>query len=602
VNLLKANAQIFGPPNKQSILSYIGKHKVQFILASLGGIFYNIVAVTAPIFLGKLLDAALAVEKGGKVSVLLMSAVFYVFITAFFQLARYVKRRYMYQLFNFIACDLRTAIITRLTEGSFSRLAKEKTGDLVSRTIGDVNVLCDNSRSIVTEVYDTWLLMISYFIAMLTMNVGITLYVSIPVVLTILLAESLRNKLYEYSMAARKAASRAGVSLLSNIQGLLFLRLYGREGAERQRVEKSFSEQAYFTVRETLLQQALLPVYTLVAGIGVVLVIGIGGQDVINGAFTIGDFNAYLSMFLLFSNRTQSAANVFNKINSSKAAWNRITEKVNYPGDNMDTIQEPVGAAEPLLSVKDLCFSYTGNGEDHISDISFDLKEGEILAVTGAVGSGKSALANAVSGLFPYKGSIKLRGQELNRMAPAFRTKLIAFSGQEQFLFSNTIKENIAFSDEIKEDRLDQSINASALHNDLLRFEKGLNTQVGEKGVMVSGGQRQRISLARAIYSDAKLLILDDPFSAVDISTEAVISRNLRKLAESRAVVIITHRLDAVKTADRILVLDKGRIAEQGTHESLIALNGIYSKIWSAQAFLTENEVSAWNDKATASY
>lgn len=598
MNLLKFQSQLFGPPPKHTTFSYIAKYKGFLILGSLGGIFFNIVAVTAPIFLGKLLDAALAVEKGGKVSLLLSSAAFYVFITSFFQLARFVKRRYMYRLFNFIACDMRATLIARLTESPFRYLSKEKTGDLVSRTIADVNVLCNNSRSILTEVFDTWLLMISYFVAMLTMDVKITLYVTIPVVLTILLAESLRNKLYEYSMAARKSASRASVSLLSNIQGLLFLRLYGRESEERVRVEKAFSEQAYYTVRETVLQQALLPVYTLIAGIGVILVIGIGGQHVIAGTFSVGDFNAYLSMFLLFSTRTQSAAKVFNTINSSRASWVRITEKMSYPKENIETANDALRtaeddseASEQLLNVQDLSFSYTEDGNDHISDISFEVKEGKILAVTGAVGSGKSALANAISGLFPYKGSIQLKGQELRDMAPALRTKLIAFSSQEQFLFSNTIQENIAFSDEIKEDKLEQSLQVSALSQDLSRFEKGTKTNVGEKGVMVSGGQRQRISLARAIYSDAKLLILDDPFSSVDISTEAVISSNLRKLAENRAVILISHRLDALKSADKIIVLDKGRIAEQGTHESLKSSGGIYAKIWSAQAFLTEKEV-----------
>ena len=235
------------------------------------------------------------------------------------------------------------------------------------------------------------------------------------------------------------------------------------------------------------------------------------------------------------------------------------------------------------LRVSHLHFGF--DGFDVLHDICLEAKKGQIIGITGAVGSGKTTLAHALLGQYPYKGSITVDGKELSSLPPDTRWSLIAYTGHEQFLFSMSIRDNIRFSSE-EGPSLSHALSAAALTEDVNRFDKGLETPVGEKGVRISGGQRQRISLARAIHSGSPILILDDPFSAVDIATEAAIIDRLKKDYADRIVLLFTHRLAAFRHADLVLVLEKGCVTQHGTHEALMAQDGLYRDIHGAQTFM----------------
>ena len=237
------------------------------------------------------------------------------------------------------------------------------------------------------------------------------------------------------------------------------------------------------------------------------------------------------------------------------------------------------------LEIQNLSYRYNENKV--LEDIKLEAIKGQLIGITGSVGSGKTSLALALTGMYPYEGSIRLDGVELSDIDLSSRSKLIAYTGHEQFLFSLSIKENVIFtSKEDNETRLHEALEASALINDLSRFEKDLDTKVGEKGVRVSGGQRQRIALARAIYSGSDILILDDPFSAVDIATEREIIDHLKTAYKDKIVLLFTHRLTSFIYADQVIVLDSGRISERGTHEELMKKGDVYSEIFSAQRFM----------------
>ncbi len=202
-----------------------------------------------------------------------------------------------------------------------------------------------------------------------------------------------------------------------------------------------------------------------------------------------------------------------------------------------------------------------------------------------------------LTGLYPYSGRIVIDGRDLPDYPPSEKTRLVAYSGQDAFLFSASIAQNIAFQgmSELSQEtisRLNEAIYISALSEDMALFPQGLETQIGERGIRISGGQRQRIALARAIFTGNPVLVLDDPFSAVDIGTEKRIIERMRENLKDTTIIIFSHRLAAFTTADKVLLLDKGRLAEQGSHEELMALSGIYQKIYSAQSFL-ENGVNA---------
>ncbi|HSL94231.1 MAG TPA: ABC transporter ATP-binding protein [Bacillota bacterium] len=580
--------RLFGPPpGRETLFRYLTKYMHQFVISSVAGILYNTVIVLGPILLGHLIDAA----GGGTARQVVLSALYFAGVTALFQFARFVKRWYMRDQFNRVACDLRQTLLERTLRRPLPDLEREAVGDLMSRTVGDITMVVDTVMSTLNEGWDTWLLMLSYFAVLLYRDWRITLLASIMVPFTIALAQRMRHRLFDYSMSVRKAAGRANSGLHRYLDGIAVLRLFGRELSEAEEIERSFEQQARSSIREILLQQALLPVYSLMAGLGVVLVVALGGGKVISGEWTVGYFNSFIIMFIAFSGRTRVAARVFNRWHGARAAWSRVQEKMharteNEPGpEPLSRVTVPT-ANGLLLNVRSLNFGFTP-GQNVLNDISLNARAGQLIGITGAVGSGKTAMAHALTGLYPYEGSISLLGHELSSVPLKRRRGLIAYAGHEQFLFSMPMRENITFGQDDQDDeRLHSTLASAALVRDLARFDHGLDTLVGEKGVRVSGGQRQRIALARALHSTASLLLLDDPFSAVDIATEQEIIGHLRSGHAERAVLLFTHRLSALKYADQVLVLDSGRIVEQGTHDELMQLGGIYSEIYAAQMFL----------------
>ena len=361
-----------------------------------------------------------------------------------------------------------------------------------------------------------------------------------------------------------------------------------------------------WNIKTNLLQTGMMPVYSTLASLGVVGVIGLGGQQVIAGSWSIGHFTAYLFMFIAMSPRTWVAARVFNQIHAAKAAWDRIKEKLKgeeeiktaedpFPDNTIDASAERKASKDAsYLNVRNLSFKYPTNQHNVLKELNFSVKQGWLIGVTGPVGSGKSSLAAVLSGLYPYEGSITIEGKELESFSGEERVHRIAYSGQDSFLFSTSIGENIAFKqiNEGSEDylRLQGILHTTALTEDLELFAERTHTLVGEKGVRVSGGQRQRIALSRALFTGNQILLLDDPFSAVDIGTEKRMLERLKTELKAKTIFLFSHRLAAFKEADNIFVLNGGRIAEQGNHAVLMSLGGIYNKIYSAQNWMDSEE------------
>lgn len=578
--------RLFGPPKKKETLPrYLLKYKSQFIISSIGGIIYNTVIVLSPILLGRLIDAA----GGAAGQQVLLSALYFVGVTAFFQLARLVKRWFMRDQFNRVACDLRQTFIERTLGRKAADLEQEKVGDLMSRTVGDITLVVDTVMTTLNEGWDTWLLMISYFVAMLFHDWRITLIASVMVPVTLVIAQLMRHVLYRFSMSARKAAAESNSNLQRYLSAIAVLRLFGREKDEAEEIHRAFNRQASFNIKEMLIQQALLPIYALVAGLGIVAVIGLGIPQVLRGDWTVGGFNAFLIMFIAFSGRTRVAARVFNRWHSARAAWSRIREKMQQPSPEFS---DENGAIPEIanLEVKNLGFGF-GNG-NFLKEISFSAHRGQIIGITGPVGSGKSLLAGVMTGLYDYEGNILVDGQELSSIRAPERHKLIAYAGHEQFLFSMSVEENITITAQSEtqdiESRLHTAIRTASLDKDLDRFPEGLASKVGEKGVRVSGGQRQRIALARAVFAQSPILILDDPFSAVDIATEDEIIKSLRRDFPDRIILLFSHRLTTFHHTDQILVLSQGRVLQSGPHARLSQEDGLYRDIYQAQAFMED--------------
>ncbi|MBW4829289.1 MAG: ABC transporter ATP-binding protein/permease [Clostridiaceae bacterium] len=576
----------FSPPkDKERLLSYIMKYHRQFLITAISGIFFNSAIVLGPIFQGKLLDVA---ANSSNIKSIIKAGFEFVGVTLAFQIARFFKRYFVRDMANRMSGDMRVGIMESILYKDLSILEKQKIGDMMSTTIGDVDIVVEAVRKTITELWDTWVLMAAYWIALMYYDCKITLIATIPIPLVIVLTQLMKKTVHSHSKEARKSTANTTTQIRKMISEVNILRLYGREEAEIERLENKLSKQADKNVIVNIFKNGLAPIYSVLASLGIIVVIFLGGNKVIDGSWTIGIFTAYIAMFIALATRTTTAAKVFNIQQGAKASWDRVL----WLMDNENSMFfNKIDSLRPRdIYVENLSFKYPNNDEYAIKDISFKISSGMIVGITGSVGSGKSALALALTGLYDYEGKILLDNVNLNGIGYEQKLATITYMGHDPFLFSDTLKSNITWNDK-NDKKLDKVLTIASLKQDIESFENSIDTQVGEKGVKVSGGQKQRIALARALYKDANIVILDDPFSAVDINTEAKIIKKLRENVGDRIIFIFSHRLDAFKYTDMILVLDKGKIVQKGSHDKLISVDGIYSKIIDSQQFLGDESI-----------
>lgn len=595
--------------NPLSLISYLKKYSRYFWIQTAGGIIYNTVIVAGPILLGKMIDMAGQLEQDGvtpeRVRNLLLLVIGFCLVTIFFQYGRYIKRWYLRIMTNRMANDMRSGLLSRVLMYPIANIERESVGDLMSRTVGDVDQINNTLQQTINEGWDTGLLMISYFVVLVWYDWQITLIASIPIPIAIVVAELVRHPVYRYSLNSRKAASIVASHVQRTLGGLNILRLFGRENVEAERLKEFSRNQMKWDVRTSLLQNAMMPIYAALASLGMIVVIIMGGGRVVANTWTVGTFVAYLSMFGLMAARTQVAARIFNQFHAASASWDRIKNKLGESIDNPEEekngiqtiVTQTADTDHPaLIQVKDLSFSYPGSDRKELLGISFRVNKGDFIGVTGPVGSGKSALATVLTGLYPYSGEIQINGRSLHTLSSIERARTFAYAGEDAFLFSTSIRQNITFQDTIESNgetqRLIDAVHIAALSDDMDLFPQGLDTIVGERGVSLSGGQRQRVSLARAIFSGNPILLLDDPFSAVDIGTEQKMIERIRESLKAITILVFSHRLASFTDANLVIVLDTGKMIEQGDHKQLMANGGIYQKIYSAQTWM-ESETNA---------
>jgi len=556
-------------PKPIKLKSYIFKFKKEFLLQAIGGIIYNTVIVFGSIFLGATIDAASLIGQS-EMGLWNFYASLFMFlgVTLTFQIARYFKRFYMRILVNKMSCDIRTNLLDSIFSTPLSAMGGEKTGDIMSRIVGDVDSVCASVQTSITELWDTVLLILSYFVACMFFSPSLTLMASLPIPLVLLLTQVIRRTNYNLSQKSRKSASKINVHLQHKITGTTLLRLFGLEQNDNERLEVLLRDNYKWQVYSNILQGGITPINILIANLGVVLVLGIGGRYVVSNTWTIGSFTAYLTMFIAMSTRVTVGARVINTWYSAKASWDRICEKIASDVHNIEKAENPtVTISKDGLSIKNLSFKYSHSSESIIDDFSLNVKNGQIVGITGPVGSGKSALAAAISGLYS-----------------AGRDPQIAYMDSNHFIFSDDVIFNVTLGDNLES--IQDALSIAELDEDISTFQSGLNTRLMEQGLRISGGQRQRMALARAWASSSRILILDDPFSAIDISMENKIMSNLRNNIKDRIILLFSHRISTFDKTDIILVLSNGKIVEHGSHYELCAKKGLYSSIYKAQTFV----------------
>jgi ATP-binding cassette subfamily B protein len=516
-----------------------------------------------------------------------------------------------------IRANVRANALRGVIAWPMAKLQATPVGDFMSRIIGDVEVLGVGVREFIIETWDTVLFSISLIVAMLVYDANLTVLAMIPVVAAMLLAKAAGRWVGSRTTASREASASLTSAIQEQLSGIRVLRLFGRAGSAVERVSSLSERQADANLSLIRLRSGLRPIYTTMMTAGVLLVVWQGGERVVAGAMTVGAFVAYLELYLRFVNRGFRVPQMVNSIQGGSAAYARLRPLLAPPPSMAG---EPpyasfraghiVGLAEPIstprlvpnspvsLSLRDLAFRYPGNPAPVLRNLSLEVPAGALVAVTGPVGSGKSALARAILGLYPLEsGQALWDSRSLEDVTAAERAAHTGYLPQDPYLFSGTVRENIMLGAAAGGDEdaiLDLAVRCAALEDDLQAFPQGLETEIGERGIRVSGGQRQRIALARAIANTwpqtPGLLVLDDPFSAVDLETESAIIASLRQTfgpaspTERRCTILLfSHRLAAFPQADLIVVLEGGRIVEEGTHAALSRNGGLYARIYHAQ-------------------
>jgi ABC-type multidrug transport system fused ATPase/permease subunit len=598
----------------KAIVPYLKQVAGLLLLGSLGGLVMNTAVVLPPILLGRAIDAATAWGSGQATAAEVGQAgLAYAGAMAFYQAARLVKRWGLRVANQRIMASVRADALRGVLDWPMERLGQTPIGDLMARIIGDVEVFGRGVRELTTETWDTVLFSVSLIAAMLVYDPNLTLLVLLPVPLGMLLARASGRWVSARTTKAREASADLTAFLQERLAGLRVIRLFGRIAATVDGAAALSEKLARANLAVIRLHAGLQPVYRLLMVCGIVLVIWLGGGRVVAGTMTLGAFIAYLDLYSRFTGRGHRVPQLFNSVQGGAAAYARLEPLLtplspethgavstlwpnHVPGVHRATPPLPARPPGPVaVSIRALGFRFPGSDALALDSLDLEIPAGALVAVTGPVGSGKSALARALLGLYPLEtGRVLLDGQALDTLSRAERAARIGYLPQNPILFSGSIRENLWLDrwngDGAAPDGMEKIVRLAALQDDLPDFPDGLDTQIGERGIRLSGGQRQRIALARAFAGWPGLLVLDDPFSSVDVDTEAQIIAGLRKAFgpssppdRQATVLFFSHRLAAFPLADRVVVLDQGRICQLGTHEALLAAGGLYARIYRAQ-------------------
>lgn len=571
-------------PMKQpdKIINYWKKEKFVVACIIISGLIYNIVTVLGPIYQGKLIDAIVAGKN--LFSVTKIAAAF-VLVIGIVQLARYFKRFYIRRFANSTSATMRLMIYNNIMHKSIKELNCESTGNLMTRAISDVDLCVEGMRKFTTEIFDTGVLMAGYIISMLIYDVKITLISIVFIPIAMLLAEKLKSIIYKYSIEFRKKSSYVTSITYDAIENAMLYRANGMEAKNRTRYSEQLEDLKDKAIKANILENSMQPIYNVIAMLGIVIVIYLGGTKVITGTWTVGNFSTYIVMFTAMAVKASKAAKLFNSVQKSQISWRRI--KPYFAEYQSKVTNCNINENSTNLVVKNLSFNYGEDKENIIENISFTGKQGQIIGVTGAIASGKSSLGIALLGIYPYIGSIKIDGKELRAYSEYEQSQMISYLGHKPQLLSDTIYNNITLGNEKD---ITDVLKDVCFDTDLKEMPEGQSTLVGNGGVRLSGGQQARIALARTLLNKNKIIILDDPFSAVDMKTEEEIIKNLKNNYKESLVIIISHRLAIFSTIDKIILLNSDKTVDYGSHNELMKNSEVYRTIFNLQCTEGDND------------
>ena len=561
-----------------SIAAYFRLEWLPLTLITLSGLAYNVGLLAGPWFEGRLAQC-LADILGGNETAAAMTALAagYILVTLLVQAARFIKRFYVRRFANNINRRMKGVLYANLVRQSRGALEKQGAGELMTKAISDVDDCAEGIRKFTTEVFDTGVALAGYIVMLFVYDRHLALLCMIFPPISYICAEKMKKPVQRAGAAYKKAAAALSAATLDRAKNAVTYRIYGCEDAQEARYETALDGYEQAAVRANVWQAALPPLYLAASNLSVLFILWFGAKNVLGTgwrAWDIAAFTTFLSCFMKTAVKSSKAAKLFNAVQRAEVSWKRIKPMMKTP-----RALEPLAIpAAQRVEVSGLSFCYDG-GAPIFEGVSFSAQPGDIIGVTGPVACGKSTLGRVFLGERPYGGSVRIGGRELSELSPREAASTVGYLGHDPELWNDTVEENVLCGEAGDAMRF---LALTALDDEVRAMEQGLQTVVGSGGVRLSGGQAQRLALARTLAHPRPVLVLDDPFSALDRRTEDEVFARLKACAQDRIVILISHRLYHFPELRQIVFMQDGK-ADVGTHEALCASVPAYRALYESQ-------------------
>ena len=570
----------------RGLAPYLRRHALGMVLGALYFVGANAAALLGPYVIGRAVDS---LHQAPGRSSLLAFAGLIVLIALVQGVLEFVARYSNNRISRRIEYELRNQVFAHFQRLELAFFQQRTTGDLVARAINDLSAVRMFLGPGYNNLVNTIIAFSSTVFVMARIDLRLTFYATGALPLVTLIFILLHRQIERRYKRVQDQFGVISARAQENFSGIRAIKAYVQEEAEIASFNRLTAEYRKRSIAYARMSSLMWPAMATVAGISVVLLIWLGGSDVIARRISIGQFvqfNTYIGQLVW---PMIGLGWAFNLYQQGSASWRRIEEVLSYEPTIADGAEtRPVQALRGEIEFRGVGLSYGSHLVLH--EINLHIPAGGTLAIVGATGAGKTSLVNLIPRVFEaQQGQVLIDGVDVRAIPLAVLRRAVGYVPQETFLFSEPLAENVAYGVERTVlSEVQASAEIAQLSKDVADFPAGYATMVGERGVTLSGGQKQRTAIARAVHKNPAILILDDALSSVDTNTEEEILRRLRQVMAERTSIIIGHRISTVRLADQIVVLHEGRIAERGTHESLLALGGLYAAMYRRQLLAEE--------------
>ena len=597
------------------IMTYFRAEWKVLALITVSGLIYNLGLMAGPWFEGKMAGCLMQILTGTeRFPAMLRLAPAYVIVIGTVQLARYIKRFYVRRFANNVNRRMKRILYRTLIHKSRVELEKEGAGNVITKAISDVDDCVEGMRKFTTEIFDTGVALFGYVCMLLYYDWRLTLCSLIFPPFSYIIAEKMKRIVQTTGAAYKEQTGKLNAVTLDRITNAITYRVFGCEKERGENYEAHLKEYEHAAVKANIWNAALPPVYKVIAMAGTVMILYFGSRNILGMGWTTWDvavFTTFLACYTKLSDKSSKAAKLFNAVHKAQVSWKRIhpymeraaeavekdeiaAQNENYSAESSDKDvkagsegsavrksgqqSEKNSVKENVVAADHLTFAYPGS-DPIFKEISFTAKPGQIVGITGPVACGKSTLGKSFLCEYPYEGHLTYGGRELSSYTENERSRIVGYLGHDPELLGDSVENNVLLGND---DNVWTWLRAVCLDEEVREMEEKEKNVVGNSGVRLSGGQAARLALARTLCHGKPVLVLDDPFSALDRNTEKQVFEHVKELSKDRIVFLISHRLYLFSEFDQVIWMEQ-KMGTCSSHERLMAENPQYAELYRAQ-------------------